>query len=436
MPNVNEKIKAQAKEVDDALNALPELPNNNVQHVVRAHLQQFSNGVQRQLEGGATSNDLLSSWSQLSTHFRDAIQTMKPMFVYTDPSDLALPEVINLDDDTDDERHTPSPESRKRPLHDPMTPQPHARTKVRHDSDVSSNRDQTTPRPHSFQQSIPRTKQEGNNGFTSPIYIAQRRIAQPQSRIEKKTPFDEFLGAGRSFMTIAEVREIISKHKRPGLPDHINDSAKEEICLLAVDPWNKPLKTFADHTFKSLREAIIGVLHRLLGKYKQTQLYKISEHHIKEFLDELEVDQRDSLDALYKLETFKLFTINNQAFEVYKAEELKVLEGARRKRRVRCHVMKQAQLQNKTLSDMTRITEEKKVTDDQLGPDPFRNEIQLAAYVRGYYRVAGLRFADNICQNIQGNLFRKVHAEILGLLEGCLELNEGDGKQIPQSTNL
>lgn len=137
-------------------------------------------------------------------------------------------------------------------------------------------------------------------------------------------------------------------------------------------------------------------------------------------------EQRTTLDALYRLEAYKLFTINNSAFEIYKAEELKILQDARRKRRVTCYLATHARLNNKSLpADTSRLVAG--VTDAQLGPDPFENEIQLAAYVRGYYKTAGFRFADNVCQTIQGNLFRKVHVEILGLLEGCLNLNEGDG---------
>ena len=64
-----------------------------------------------------------------------------------------------------------------------------------------------------------------------------------------------------------------------------------------------------------------------------------------------------------------------------------------------------------------------------LGRDPFQNEIELAAYVRGYYKTASLRFADNICQTIQGNIFAKVQKEVRQqLLENRLGLNEGDGK--------
>jgi hypothetical protein len=123
--------------------------------------------------------------------------------------------------------------------------------------------------------------------------------------------------------------------------------------------------------------------------------------------------------------------LNDEAFAKYKAEELQLLQARRRERRVKCHVEKQdkkARMEGKPLSENKKAELAKSVKDEELGRDPFAHEIDTAAYVRGYYKTAGYRFADNLCQNIQGMLFRKVHEEIMNLLEGLLGLNEGNGK--------
>lgn len=423
MPKINAKIQAQTEEVDRLLNALPELPNHNVQHIVRAQLQKFSNGVQRLLEGGSTSNSFLSAWSQLSIDFRDAIQTMKPMFIYTDPSDEKLPEVIDIDDsDSDPTNLTPNSRVnvKRAPGSDFVTP---VAQRQQIANGAQANRHPSTPK----------TKQE-DSCPSSPV--SQRRIAPLKPLRRSSTAFKEFLNAGKSFMNLAEVRSYIAKHKRPGLPDHIDDAAKEDVCLHAVRPWNLPLERMAQQTFEMLCNAVLGMLDSSLGMYKQTELYRASRRHIQEFLRMHAAEQRTTLDALYSLEAYKLFTINNSAFEIYKVEELKRLQDARRNRRVNCYVDAQARLGRKELTDIARQNARKQVTDDKLGPDPFANEVQLAAYVRGYYKTAGFRFADNVCQTIQGNMFRKIHAEILGLLESHLNLNEGDGKSLYQLNSL
>lgn len=421
MPSINAKIKAQTEEVDRLLDALPPLPNHNVQHKVRDRLQVFSNKVQRLLEGGP-DNSFLSPWSQLSIDFRDAIQTMRPMFTYAHPSDMVSPEIINVDDsDAESESVTlppTTPRAKRPPPSDFATPNAQ-RQQTGHGSAAQFNRSTQQPLANSMKQEESRT--------CSPV--SQRRLFQPKQQ-PRKTAFDEFLNAGKGFMDIAEIHTIIAKHTRPGLPDHIDDAAKEDVCLLAVNPWSGPLDRIAKQTFKMLEREVLAKLDSdsCLGAYKQTELYRVSRRHIEEFIRMHAAEQRTTLDALYSLETYKLFTINNSAFEIYKAEELKTLQDARRKRRVHCYLITQARMNNKPLpSESGRAAAEKAVTDAQLLPDPFENEIQLAAYVRGYYKTAGFRFVDNVCQTIQGNLFRKIHAEIFGLLEGCLNLNEGDG---------
>jgi hypothetical protein len=409
MPSIEEKIKAQAQQVELKLSHLPELPGNNVQHVVRQCLQQFSNGVKSILEGGATSNGFLSDWTQLSNDFAEAIQKMKPKFVYTDRSDSAVPEVINIDsDDNSSKMSSPRAPTHKRSIEDPFTPQP-----KRPSFDLSLGSSGTP--------SFSRPKNEEGIA-TSPIQI--RRTAKERRR----TAFDQYLSAGHKFMTIAEVRVVISKHRRPGHPGIVTDAAREEICLTSILPWNGPLRTIADTTFHMLRSAILKVMDTTLGNYKQTDLFRISKRRILEFLGQHQAEQRQALDRFYELETYKLFTLNEAAFLKYQAEELKILQDARRERRVHCYVQTQAHLAKKNLTEANRLQLERAVTDDQLGPDPFRLEIETAAYVRGYYKTAGYRFSDNLCQSILGNLLRKIQHEIPFLLENYLELNVGDGK--------
>jgi hypothetical protein len=401
MPSIDEKIKAQAQHVNAQLSRLPELPNDNVQHVVRQCLQEFSNGVRDILEGGHDQNQFLSDWSQLSIDFADAIQKIKPMFIITDGSDQTFPEIINVDDDSDNSKMSSTQASPyKRANEDPFSPGAKRQNLM-----------------GSFKPKV----EEGSSNISPSI---------PRHNTSKKrsTPFDAYLNAGKRFMTIAEVRRVISKHRRPGHPDNVSDAAREEICLLSIQSWNQPLKKLADTTFHMLQTAIMGAMESSLGQYKQTDLFRKSKRKILELLGQHQAEQRRILEEFYALETYKLFTVNNEDFIRYKTEELNLLKEKRRQRRVSCYVQRQNYLSKKTLTETAKIQQEKAVTDEQLGPDPFGLEIETAAYVRGYYKTAGHRFADNVCQSILGNTFRKIHLEIPHLLENYLDLNTGDGK--------
>jgi hypothetical protein len=435
MPNIDAKINAQAMEVDDALRSLPELPTNNYQAAVRTGLQTFSSKVQMLLSGASRSNGLLSSWSQLSNEFRGAIQTMKPKFDLRHPSDMAPQEPTFIDlvdsddgsDEGDDEKQVePSPlpnRNGKRPSSFFSTPRG-PRQKVSNGSAIPFIRSPSTTR--SMSQQSRSVKQESDSSAI--ILALQRRPIKLLPRVEGGGVFRPFARLGNNFLAIKDIRTIIDAHRSPGIPDHIDNAAYEDICLLSVNPWNLVLAAFIDQTFKMLRQAVLSILSNSLRDFKQTQLYRSSKDHVVKFLEMHEAEQRKALLDSYDLEANNFFTINNEAFEKYRADELRSLATARRKHRVTCYIQKKADREGKVFNETQTATEEKKVQDQDLGPDPFRTEIQTAAYVNGYYKTAGIRFVDQVGLKIRGTFFRKVEIEIMGMLEGCLGLNAGDGR--------
>jgi GTPase SAR1 family protein len=419
LDNIEEKIKAQAHEVDLALSSLPELPDENVQHVVMDRLQKISNGVVNLLAGGPRSNGFLSSWSQLTYDFRNAIESIKPMFSYKHGSDMTRPdrEYIDLLDSDDDQAIpvTPTP-SRKRPPPD-LFNSPHGHQSKKFKPENSFNREPSVATSIQSQQSSTRPKQVPNGCPSSHL---KRRTIQPM-RGDRSTVFGEFLGFGSGFLSIGDIREIIGRHHPPGFPGHIDHAVYQDICLDAISPWTLLLKRLADHTFKMLRDSVLEILVNFLGDYKQTQLFRSSRGHLLKFLDQYEAEQRQILQTLFDLESYKMFTVNDEIFEMFKTQALKSLQDARRKHRQVCYLQK---------TPTNKITDPLKVSDIELGPDPFQKEVEVAAYVRGYYKTAGLRFSDNASQSIRGNLFQKVETKIIGMLEHSLELYNGDGNNL------
>jgi hypothetical protein len=198
MPDIEKKIANHSQAVDAALHALPPLPGHNVQHVVRSSLQNFSNRTQRILEG---SGGFLSHWSQLSVDFGDAILKMRPMFTYTDISDTALPEVIDIDDSEDDDMDVQpaTPSNRKRGPNGFETPQ--AQRFKSNDGSYSLSRESSVSGGRLHQ-----TKQEGNI-FSIPTRLQMNPPATPRQQVQpKQTAFTRFWNSGKSFMSIAEIR--------------------------------------------------------------------------------------------------------------------------------------------------------------------------------------------------------------------------------------
>ena len=367
----------------------------------------------------ASEKNFLSSWSELSVDFADAIHKMKPMFTITDASDAVMPEVINLESDDDSSTvssslmiPTPTP-TRKHAAPPGFSTPPSKLLRTPNGAVVTPGTSQDSPARPKNEDSTP---------------TGVRPLARMKQGV-KTSVFDEYVHAGKKFMKISEVREYILRHRRPGHPDNVPDAAKEEICALTTSLWREPLNKLRDVTFASFRRAVDRELEISLRKYRQTDLFRESKRHAHEFLNQFQEEQQDILDKVYDLESYiKLFTLNNEVFLRYKAEELEILRAARRKHRVKFHVVKRAHLNKKTLTEKERELQEKAVTDDQLGLDPFSLEIDTAAYVRGYYKTAANRFSDNVCLNILGTLFRKVQENIPQMLESALGLNVGDGE--------
>lgn len=398
--------------------------------MVLQHLSQFSADVRNLLDGGASYNEFQSSWAKLCTHFRTTILETKPKIIVTDPSDSVLPEIINIDDDVDDDidfsmsdsqsagrkrmnEETPTP-SDKRPRFDPRIPQ------------------------HDGANGVP--KVNGTNGLPHRTG-SPNAIRTPTSRKpvldEEPNPFARHLGAGKTISTIGEIRTRITKHSKTGVPGIVNDQVHSEMCMESVTPWAGPLEQMVDMTLKMLREQADQILLSVLSKWQQTQLFKQSRQHLSTFFDEFEKAQRADTDALYELETYKLFTVNTSAWENYREEEGAILRGARKAVRAKAYVNKELAMRRRApfRDENARKKAIADVKDEQLGKDPFETEIEVATYVRGYYKTAALRFVDSVCLSIHGKLFRNARKEIFYFLEQQLGLITGNGDSPSQVTH-
>jgi hypothetical protein len=396
---------------------LPELPFNNVLHIVLQRLSAFSTNVRGVLEGGAAHNEFQSSWRKLGEQFREAVLEMRPRITVRDASDVAVHEVINIDDDGDDETQaleaTPNERDRKHQVDEPQSPCPPKRSRMEDGTKASPNRINLV--------------KVGGGLPTRPM--TPRAAPEKMASDEVPNPFVKYLDCGRNFASIGEIRRLISKHSRTGIPGIVNEQVHMELCMQSVTPWEGPLEVLLDLTLSMLRDQANAILFQELSRWQQTQLFKQAHEHLSTFFDEFELSQREAATELYNLETYKLFTINHIALEQYRQEELEHLRRARRIRRAKMYVEQLGRMQRKTLNPDLRRRMEKDVKDEQLGKDPFETEIEVAAYVRGYYRTAALRFTDSVCLSVHGKLFREARDKIFYYLEQGLELNKGDGNR-------
>jgi hypothetical protein len=421
IPDITEKIRTQLLQVDDELSRLPETPKDKVQHIVRQHLTKFSLAAKDLLDGTTISrnNKFHSEWKRLYGQFQKATEVMRPGCVFTTPFDMAKV-VINIDDSDDEGGGSYSNSSFTTPAKRPQE----------NGQDLAQKR-QKFNIPSTPTRLLGTASVKNENGSVTP----QRLPALRKFKQSEFGPFyQDYLGIGQGALTLLDIRQSVAERGPAGIPEFDNHKIREDYALVAVNPWKFPLETFVDHTFRMLRLELLSTLRSTLQSYEQTSLYRRSKDIIEKFLQKQEIEQRAISMEFYKTEAAGLFTINEAAFDLHKAEALEWLKKQRRNWRLDCYMKKQSDTRFK--DDAAREAFKNKVTDAELGPDPFAKELDIAAYIRGYYTTARLRFVDSICANMKSRYFGKIKEEISYLLENKLGLDQGDSKYSKESHKL
>jgi hypothetical protein len=400
IPQIEATVRARSELLETELAKLPELPTHNISQVVLQELARFSQQMQALMDG--TDFGLHSSWNALNNELYESFhELLFPMFIIRDPLDSASAvtqmeidgiEVISLEDDS--------------PVLDRGTFDPPSNVRG------------------------PGAKEEPQ--IRSPKRFANG--AEKNRSIEEEPPINTFANfqSKRLVATIGEIRQTLAKYTKPGAPGHIDFRAKDELCMRSVKVWKGPIQKYVDKVLEMSQEQSKGILDQVLSKWIQTELYKEGLCHLDEFFNMFEVSMKETCDDILSLEFHKLFTINNRAFDHYKEVELKKIKDARRRRRATIlaeQMMRGVNVRGDHNARRNALQQKiKGIKDEDLGEDPFRTEIDVAALVRAYYLTAADRVCDQICLNIHSSLFKQAQVQIFRYLEGKLGLDQGNSK--------
>lgn len=161
---------------------------------------------------------------------------------------------------------------------------------------------------------------------------------------------------------------------------------------------------------------------------RERQVFRSALSYLEEFGEHKSRDQQADLLKLYEAETYELYTINDETFRRNRTEEHNALIRVRTMKRLESiKSWAPGELEDK-------VSDERKINDvkERLGPDDFEREIEVAAYVRGYYRTAADRFVDNAGMLINSCLFKSVRDHSLdNFMEEKLGLRSNPGESHP-----
>jgi hypothetical protein len=186
---------------------------------------------------------------------------------------------------------------------------------------------------------------------------------------------------------------------------------------------------------KLLQEEITKILDQAFSKLRKRAIYREAKSLVNAFLDE----HRDRIlcrfNYTHKLEAHALYTLSDETFERNRETERRILLRHRHHYRWVAHTGQTGD----RIRPWELLTEEERIQDQarmqkealKLGKDPYEKELEVAAWVRGYYLTAANRFVDNICMHIASGLFPDLSESVGTFLDTKLGLVNSAGESCP-----
>jgi hypothetical protein len=406
LPEIKHILHQRLHTVVNQLKKLPELPANP-ELEIRKGLLDFANLVKARLKSQEFSNQ----WASKAEDFKTAILSMKPKVVVKPETS-----VIDLDSES---------------VVSGGSPQPKRRTTADHYLEA-----QATPskrRVGNFMSGANGTG--GVNGVKAEEHSPSPYQFTPRGPLASVAP-----GSGPSIRldgtpitksrTLPQIREILVSKRRPGMPNAIPHEVYEFLCMDAVKPWNKPLSTFLNATMQLLQREMTSSLEHAFANLKKRLVFRESKKHLGDFVKTHRETLTSQLMHTYRTETYRLYTINNTFFNHNLEEEKRILARHRHHYRWAAH----SGQPNESIKALEKLSEEERLQEQsrmqkeaiKLGKDPYEQEIDVVAYVRGYYLTAAFRFIDNVSLQMTSGIFPSISESVnfhldkkLGLLDNA-----------------
>ncbi|KAL2194416.1 P-loop containing nucleoside triphosphate hydrolase protein [Corynascus similis CBS 632.67] len=379
LPEVKQKVETRLYDIDNQLKKYPDPPPNPELEIHKS-LAEFTIGVKNRV----TNQDFVSAWdARFGEPFKKFIIGLKPKFNVKDNAKASKPICIDLENDSP----SSSPTARKRsaPTMDPTE-------------------SSATPKRQRAQQAngIVKTEPQDNPFALTPSHVRSGTPSTPSR-------------GGRS-KSLMDIRSLIRRAAIPGQPGLISATVYEPLYTEAAKTWAPHLEWFINSTFAFLQAEILSILDAAFAHLKNRAVYKESLEHMRVFIESQKAELRTQLLFIYKLESQRLCTKDEETLKRHQASEMKILVRHRNHFRIAAFNGEELRAVPK-MEDMTdeeRKQEEAKMSKElrNLGPDPFEPELAVAAYIRGYYLTAANRFVDYVSIHVMSGLLPRVASVI------------------------
>lgn len=233
------------------------------------------------------------------------------------------------------------------------------------DDDDDSDKLQNTP-----SKPDPRLNSFGKRPAPSPFKSLSPKLLKTTSGVDGIVP--QRNGAKRFYL--AEVKNIFLDTYIGGIKK-INPKAIEHMIAISMDHWEVQLQLFMDKTKVLCEETVFRQIQNVYSKHSQTKYYDTIMRICEAFLEHACTDQQNLVKRILSWERNRPKTCNDKAMESAEVEALAVLHGKSRAIRAEAYISEQERKSGKVSSGQARLEKTDRVTDAQLSPERYSQEI-------------------------------------------------------------
>lgn len=187
---------------------------------------------------------------------------------------------------------------------------------------------------------------------------------------------------------------------------------------------------FISNVHQKIQNALDQLLEEACAQWLNTAFFSEAKKIVKAFVANTMRDQLQFARRALDLEQRKPATLNVEWFNLQGDKELQALQDARTTQRL----FEKFEDADRAAGKFVDRTERKKKAKadtkarNDLGDDPFKEEIHVMAKVRGYHNVALLRFLDHVVQGVQVEVLHELETNLMHQLKAGLKVETRDAQ--------
>ena len=339
--------------------------------MLSVELEAFDFELKRHFDGGSQDCPFQREWHSISADFWDFMAGSYPLVVFTTTQTRSR-KTRTSTTSFSDMPGTPTPTKNRAPISIHSDSDDEGSMKI----SPASRQHIAQKRPHPSTQSTP------------------QKFVRTSETSRFKTD-----NLGRKQFKLDEIRKTLRTHY-VGLPDETDPKATERIIWQSMDHWKDSVNQYISHTGESCQNMIYERVLSVFGHRQKTQFYSELTDICGDFLIEAIEDQRKTAKKILDWELTKPRTLNEVALKVAKNKSVAFLQKKRRECLAKEWVDHEEERSGKQTTGSARMDKMAKVTDAQLGPDPYCLEIKAMGVSQSSLRNSSLLTDREVCPSL------------------------------------